>query len=556
MSHKLKKKRKPNKESERQILTEIESTIYNGTDIGDNKGFEDSENYLQRRRAWLYSNLSLWDILIDCSDVMEDRDESGYPLSASSKRLASIISNIDELINRFKALLSETCCSSIEKDPENDSTATPNQDSLVDDTSTNDAVRLTANLAKMIDSENRKLKIANAAHISSEFQRCKMVMDTILDFFTAEEMGNRADVSSSEYVIPDMLKDENEHGIVNSLPSLSFKHGDEDLTTNSFNLWNLGETNEMVAIVSPNVQRQSEKVSFPSEMNMNDNLMAINSKKRMKRKLHKAGRPKGSKMKSPDSMVGRFRRLGYYPDYCVSEEVYKEAIEKGSPYCCPLCEKEYKERRSLEKHFAGTVNNKCPGVPVEKPTYKLENGRYYCTQPGCNHEVAMFGAKSMGVIWTHHQGEHLSKDANLPFSCDQCPKSFPLHSILASHIASTHELKKCSQICDVCGKTIAGSKNKIKQHMLVHTGEKIKCTQCDITFSRPGSLRRHMQHQHNTSRHQLYFCDVCGKGWKTRSVLNAHLESHKKEPEPEQQRQPPAQPDRTIAMAIYSQENG
>ena len=51
MSHKLKKKRKPNKESERQILTEIESTIYNGTDIGDNKGFEDSENYLQRRRA-------------------------------------------------------------------------------------------------------------------------------------------------------------------------------------------------------------------------------------------------------------------------------------------------------------------------------------------------------------------------------------------------------------------------------------------------------------------------------------------------------------------------
>ena len=93
MSQKLKKKRKPNKESERQFLNEIESTIYNGSDIGDNNDFEDAESYLQRRRAWLYSNLSLWDILIDCSDVMEDRDETGYPLSASSKRLASIISN-------------------------------------------------------------------------------------------------------------------------------------------------------------------------------------------------------------------------------------------------------------------------------------------------------------------------------------------------------------------------------------------------------------------------------------------------------------------------------
>ena len=103
MSQKLKKKSKPNKESERQFLNEIESTIYNGTDIGDGNGFEDAASYLQRRRAWLYSNLSLWDILIDCSDVMEDRDETGYPLSASSKRLASIISNIDELINRFKA---------------------------------------------------------------------------------------------------------------------------------------------------------------------------------------------------------------------------------------------------------------------------------------------------------------------------------------------------------------------------------------------------------------------------------------------------------------------
>ena len=73
-----------------------------------------------------------------------------------------------------------------------------------------------------------------------------------------------------------------------------------------------------------------------------------------KNKFHQQrtpGRPKGSKMKPMMSSVGvgRFRRLGYYPDYCVSETVYKEAIANGTPYVCPLCKKEYKERRSLGK---------------------------------------------------------------------------------------------------------------------------------------------------------------------------------------------------------------
>ena len=63
--------------------------------------------------------------------------------------------------------------------------------------------------------------------------------------------------------------------------------------------------------------------------------------------------------------------------------------------------------------------------------------------------------------------------------------------------------------------------------MLVHSGQKIKCSQCDITFSRTGSLRRHMQHQHNTSKAELHFtCEICGKRWKTKSALQVHLQSH------------------------------
>ena len=535
------KKRKPKKEST-HVLPNVDESLECNSYYNVEGEFSPSKDDLHKRRSLFYSTLSLWEILIDCSNVKDDIEkEDNSTLSLNGKRLTSIICNLDTLLCKFSQFIAEVCSASKLEKLENSSEFGEGAEENIK--GIKDNIHLTENISKFMGSSKTVVSITNPRRIDSEFHNCGLIMDSLLELFMIDE-GERSTnmYSAEEYDSPNMTENMNDSNNVGS------KNEEKEVLPNNLNIWDHGETDLIRNLSNSDITLNSEEACLNTAIDINDDLSVTYPHKKRRKKCNKAGRPKGSKMKSPDSVVGRFRRLGYYPDYCVSEEVYNLAIEKGTPYCCPLCEKIYKERRSLEKHFAGTVNNKCPGVPVEKPTYKLELGRYYCTQPGCEHEVATHGAKSMGVIWTHHQGEHLSKDANLPFSCDQCPKSFPLHSILASHIASTHELKKCSQICDVCGKTIAGSKNKIKQHMLVHTGEKIKCSQCDITFSRPGSLRRHMQHQHQLQlKQQLHFCDVCGKGWKTRSALNTHLESHKTQSESNQQE---------YMMNSYNQENG
>ena len=483
------------------------------------------ESWMHKQREIFYTNATLWDILVDSSNVIDDELDSSLMLQ--EKRIASMVCNLDELLRTFIDFIGDTCSNDefsdeVEKS-EADTQCTKETQML------NGSVQLTDRLALILKFNQKTLHIKSSNRIKSEFEKCGMTVNLIFEQFATNEVLSHDDYHSTTYEDID-LKPPSYQPCLNEESSLSIKPEGKESTNSQMNLWDHGETNENSELITEDMPLYSDDLTLEADLDINDVTIPNYTSKFSRKRPKKAGRPRGSKMKSTDSTVGRFRRLGYYPDYCVSEELYKETIEKGSPYCCPLCQKMYKERRSLEKHFAGTVNNKCPGVPVEKPTYKLEDGVYYCTQPGCEHEIAIHGAKSMGVIWTHHQSEHLSKDANLPYSCDQCPKSFPLHSILASHIASTHDLKKCSQICDVCGKTIAGSKNKIKQHMLVHTGEKIKCTQCDITFSRPGSLRRHMQHQHNINP-QRHFCDICGKSWNSRSALNEHRESHKVESE-------------------------
>ena len=413
-----------------------------------------SDNY--QKRAIFYSTVTLWDILIDSSNVMDESD-GDENLSLNQKTLTSIICNIDGLISKFKAFIAEVCSDIKEVD------ANKQEGSTLQDKETKEDVYLSETLAMLLKCGSTNISITNSSKLGSELERCTVIVDSFLQSLIIDDGGK---ISKEFPPIYSQNESQDKYdNVFGELGDLPLKHEDGADLSSNLNIWEKGDTGQFSEMVDADISLNAEERQTNPVIDTNEAAEEFHNIRKPKKKFHKAGRPKGSKMKPSNSVVGRFRRLGYYPDYCVSEDVYKEAIEMGSPYACPLCQKMYKERRSLEKHFAGTVNNKCPGVPVEKPTYILDNGRYYCTQSGCDHEVATHGAKSMGVIWTHHQSEHLSKDANLPFNCDQCPKAFPLHSILASHIASTHELKKCSQICDVCGKTIAGSKNKIKQQV-------------------------------------------------------------------------------------------
>ena len=337
---------------------------------------ESSENYHHKKRSTFYSTLSLWDILIDSSNVIEDDDDGRDDhLSLDAKRLTSVMCNIDELLRKFKTFIAEVCLDSKKEDTQQNPKSMSKFEEAEADSRLKDEVYVTESLAMILNYSNRKISIANPKRLESELERCGMIVDSFLELLMIDETEKSTKVYSSTYDAQNIIPNKNESSY-GELENLSIKHEEAEGLTSNLNIWENGETDQFSEMLGSEIPLNLEEI----QSNTNEEANDFYPIKKSRRRTNKAGRPKGSKMKPSDSMIGRFRRLGYYPDYCVSEEVYKEAIEKGSPYGCPLCQKLYKERRSLEKHFAGTVNNKCPGVPVEKPTYKLDNGRYYCTQ--------------------------------------------------------------------------------------------------------------------------------------------------------------------------------
>ena len=75
---------------------------------------------------------------------------------------------------------------------------------------------------------------------------------------------------------------------------------------------------------------------------------------------------------------------------------------------------------------------------------------------------------------------------------------------------------KCVR-CGVLCKTIA----ELNEHF-ISKHRKLKCPDCDKSFTKPQSYQKHM-YLHKNSKHM---CDTCGKGFSFRSQLIAHLPVH------------------------------
>ncbi|KAG5898651.1 hypothetical protein JTB14_005411 [Gonioctena quinquepunctata] len=70
--------------------------------------------------------------------------------------------------------------------------------------------------------------------------------------------------------------------------------------------------------------------------------------------------------------------------------------------------------------------------------------------------------------------------------------------------------------------------SKLKTHMAVHTGEKIKCEICSQMFSSSSNLRKHMKIIHSGIR---YPCDICEKSFTEKCKLKHHLSTHHEPPQ-------------------------
>ena len=155
------------------------------------------------------------------------------------------------------------------------------------------------------------------------------------------------------------------------------------------------------------------------------------------------------------------------------------------PYPCNTCEKSMKTSADLKKH-------------------KITHNQSLRACPMCSRKVKSISKH----IKYKHEGR--------AYPCNICKAKLTSNGNLRSHMTKHQNVE---HVCEICQKSF----RYLKEHMKVHTDEKMeryKCEHCSKELSSSGSLRIHEKgvHQNNPSA-----CSYCEKVLKNDMLLKNHI---------------------------------
>ncbi|KAF9415369.1 hypothetical protein HW555_006959 [Spodoptera exigua] len=210
-----------------------------------------------------------------------------------------------------------------------------------------------------------------------------------------------------------------------------------------------------------------------------------------------------------------------YSEHSEQTKVKQEPPGPGTPDRDPL-------QSDLEQFQAETVT----------PPVGLDSFCDDCSDPFCDSSAAICRKlfhcphcrKSYPTILefnTHLTGVH---PAQKPFRCQICLEPFYKKSQLRRHLDANHTRKDVNK-CSVCSKYIK-DKSNLRKHMQVHTGrvpqKQFKCDLCNN--KRYMSLDRLNNHKVVcTGEKVLKYCDMCTKVFDNSRSLNSHKKVHARE---------------------------
>ncbi|XP_061821310.1 zinc finger Y-chromosomal protein 1-like [Nerophis lumbriciformis] len=120
-----------------------------------------------------------------------------------------------------------------------------------------------------------------------------------------------------------------------------------------------------------------------------------------------------------------------------------------------------------------------------------------------------------------------------PHHCNLCPKAYMRTIDLEHHKKTVHEdggertRSAGSLLCDFCGKEFK-FRSQLAAHLLTHTDERPHlCEVCGRKFCRQFQLERHKRlHPDGCAEHGTLPCQVCGRRFNTEAMLAAHSRVH------------------------------
>lgn len=170
--------------------------------------------------------------------------------------------------------------------------------------------------------------------------------------------------------------------------------------------------------------------------------------------------------------------------------VHPENIVDPDLFVCGFCQKEFHVKERLKMHMrihSGVRPYKCTMCSMNfcRPSQlkfhqdsHSKDKRFFC--PHC----------PVKYISQYKLRDHIKKHETLKLSCP-CEKNFVNARVYKSHMTKYHTDTYRDVTCPVCNKTLKGH---LKDHMLIHSGEKNhKCQVCAAAFLMPTALRVHLR---------------------------------------------------------------
>jgi uncharacterized Zn-finger protein len=198
------------------------------------------------------------------------------------------------------------------------------------------------------------------------------------------------------------------------------------------------------------------------------------------------------------------------------------------PYECQICEKTFTRSDSLVEHKRIHTREKPYECAICKKTFSqssalADHKRIHTGEKPYECDICKKTFISSGALTDHkriHTGEK-------PYSCNICKKSFSHRSGLSFHCKSSAHLK------------IKEGKVTVPEKTYVDCGETIKIEDIkgeineeesdeDPLFILPGTISTYSSNTNTSHKtyHKQHSCDICGKFFSEKSMLDIHKFIH------------------------------